>query len=75
MMWNDDYYHMIEKQFGSETMVRVANSHRTAIDFVEKVRMRPHLTEHVKIRPLAQEHAEACVHFFKIHAFDVPFPL
>lgn len=41
MMWNDDYYHMIEKQFGSETMVKVANSHRTAIDFVEKVRMRP----------------------------------
>lgn len=37
MMWNDDYYHIVEKQFGAEIMSRVADSHRTAIDFVENV--------------------------------------
>ncbi|EIE23568.1 DAO-domain-containing protein [Coccomyxa subellipsoidea C-169] len=35
MMWNDDYYHQVEKQFGADVMSRVADSHRTAIDFVE----------------------------------------
>ncbi len=38
MMWNDDYYHQVEKQFGADVMSRVADSHRTAIDFVENVR-------------------------------------
>lgn len=37
MMWNDDYYHLLEQQFGTDTMTKVAQSHRDAIDFVEKV--------------------------------------
>ena len=37
MPWNDDYYHEIESSWGTETMKVVADSHRSSIDFVERV--------------------------------------
>lgn len=37
MMWNDDYYSVIEEQFGEDWASKVAESHRAAIDFVEQV--------------------------------------
>lgn len=37
MPWNDDYYHQIETDWGTETMRLVAESHCSSIDFVERV--------------------------------------
>ena len=37
MPWNDNYYHEIESNWGIETMKVVAESHRSSIDFVERV--------------------------------------
>jgi len=37
MPWNDDYFYLIEKNWGTEKMKIVADSHRRSIDFVEKV--------------------------------------
>ena len=42
MMWNDDYYYEIEEQFGEATAMKVAQSHRAAIVFVERVRPPSH---------------------------------
>lgn len=37
MPWNDDYYFEVEKNWGTEKMKVVADSHRSSIDFVERV--------------------------------------
>lgn len=37
MLWNDDYLHQIEKDFGDKTAQLVARSHKTAIDTMEEV--------------------------------------
>ncbi|GAQ83159.1 Ubiquinol cytochrome c reductase subunit RIP1 [Klebsormidium nitens] len=37
MLWNDDYYHMLEKTWGEEWMKKVGESHREAGDFIENV--------------------------------------
>jgi glycine/D-amino acid oxidase-like deaminating enzyme/nitrite reductase/ring-hydroxylating ferredoxin subunit len=37
MLWNDDYYHMLEKIWGTEWMQKVGESHREANDWIQKV--------------------------------------
>lgn len=37
MMWNDDYYSVLESEYGLEKTRLVADSHRESIDWVEKV--------------------------------------
>ncbi len=37
-MWNDDYYYVLEDEFGPFRAKLVAESHRESIDEVEKVR-------------------------------------
>ena len=37
MLWNDDYLHQIEGDFGDKTAQLVAQSHQTAIDTLEQV--------------------------------------
>ena len=37
MLWNDDYLHQIEGDFGDKTAHLVAQSHQTAIDTLEQV--------------------------------------
>jgi hypothetical protein len=38
MMWNDDYYYVLEDEFGPARAKLVAESHRDSITEVEKVR-------------------------------------
>eukprot|EP00850_Spirogloea_muscicola_P004665 SM000020S06015 [mRNA] locus=s20:411811:415246:+ [translate_table: standard] len=37
MPWNDDYYYMLEKEFGTSKTWLVGDSHRQAIDWIERV--------------------------------------
>eukprot|EP00850_Spirogloea_muscicola_P001747 SM000006S19512 [mRNA] locus=s6:1275063:1278577:+ [translate_table: standard] len=37
MPWNDDYYYMLEKEFGPSKTWLVGDSHRQAIDWIERV--------------------------------------
>lgn len=37
MLWNDDYYHMLEKTWGEDWMKKVGESHRESADFIENV--------------------------------------
>ena len=37
MLWNDDYLHQIEGDFGDKTAQLVAQSHQTAINTLEQV--------------------------------------
>ena len=39
MLWNDDYYSLLEKEFGTEKTALVAQSHMDAIDTVEQARL------------------------------------
>ncbi|KAK9867958.1 hypothetical protein WJX84_004620 [Apatococcus fuscideae] len=37
MLWNDDYYHKIEEEFGVSTSGKVADAHCFAIDTIKKI--------------------------------------